>query len=60
MTNATKALMIALLNSGLSLLVSFGFTLTDAQTAAVTGFANALLAVWVAVTYQNSPKRKAD
>lgn len=57
MTNATKALLIAVFNAGLALAVSFGLTLTDAQTVALTGFVNACLALWVALTYKNSPKR---
>lgn len=60
MTNAAKAQIIAVLNSGLSLLIAFGITLSDAQTAAVTGFANACLLLWVGLTYKDSPKRKSD
>ncbi len=60
MTNATKALIITLANSVLAVAVAFGVSITDAQTAAITGLLNAGLAVWVALTYQNSPKRTPD
>lgn len=60
MTNTTKALIISLANAALTLIVSFGVTLTDAQTAAITGGLNAALAVWVALTYKDSAKRIAD
>lgn len=57
MTNATKALLIAVFNSALALAAAFGLSLSDAQTAALTGFVNAVLAAWVGLTYKNSPKR---
>lgn len=60
MTNATKALIIAAINAGLVLVVSFGVSLSDAQTAAIIGAANAGLALYVALTYQNSPARKSN
>ena len=56
-TNATKALVISLVNAGLGLLVAFGVSFTDAQIAAILGFGNAVLAAVVAVTYKSSPKR---
>lgn len=57
MTNATKALLITLINAGLVLIVSFGVTVSDGQQTAITGFVNAALAIWVALTYTNSAKR---
>ena len=60
MTNATKAVILGLVNAGLTLVTSFGVTLTDAQTAAVTGFVNAALVAWVALTFKKSPKRVPD
>lgn len=55
MTNALKAAIIAALNAGLGVLVAFGVELTDAQMAAVLGFGNAVLALWIALSYKNSP-----
>lgn len=60
MTNASKAQIIAAVNSGLALLVSFGVTLTDAQTAAISIAVNSLLGLWIALTYGNSAKRIPD
>jgi len=60
MTNATKALLIAALNSALGLAVAFGVELSDAQVAALLGFGNAALALVVALTYKNSPTRTPD
>lgn len=57
MTNATKAVIIALANELLALLIAFGVELSDAQTAAIAGTLNAFLVLYVAVTYKNSPKR---
>lgn len=57
MTNATKAGIIAVLNSGLGLLVAFDVALTQAQLGALDTFANAVLGVWVALTYRQSVKR---
>lgn len=60
MTNATKALLISLINAALVLFVAFGVSFSDNQTAALQGFVNALLALWVGLTYKQSPKRIAD
>jgi hypothetical protein len=57
MTNATKAVVITVVNAALGLLVAFGVDLSDAQTSAITTFANAVLFAWVAFTYKDSPKR---
>ena len=60
MTNATKGGIIAALNAFLGLLVAFGVPFTDAQTAAILGFGNAALALWVGLTRENSAKRVPD
>lgn len=60
MTNATKAGVIAILNAAIALAVSFGVELSDAQTASVVALANAILGLWVAATYKQSPKRIPD
>jgi hypothetical protein len=60
MTNATKAQIIVLINTGMSLLIAFGFSLSDAQTAAITSFVNAALGVWVGLTYTHSKLRKNE
>jgi hypothetical protein len=56
-TNATKAVLISVLNGGLGLLVAFHVTLTQPQLGAIDAFANALLAAWVLLTYTRSAKR---
>jgi hypothetical protein len=58
LSNATKGAIILVVNSGLALLVSFGVNLTDAQQASILGFANALLGLWLLLTYQDSPYRR--
>lgn len=60
MTNTTKAICISVLNATLGLAVAFGLNLTDTQTAAILGFGNALLALFVAATYKDSAKRIPD
>ena len=60
MTNSTKAAVIAVLNAALGLAVAFGVNLSDAQTASILGFGNAVLALWVGLTYKNSAKRIPD
>lgn len=57
MTNTTKANIIAVLNAALGLLVSFGVNLSDAQLASILTGANAVLVLWVSLTYKNSAKR---
>lgn len=60
MTNATKALLIALANAALGLVTAFGVSLSDAQTSAITVAVNAALALVVALTYKASAKRIPD
>lgn len=60
MTNATKAAVIAVLNAALGLLVAFGVSLTEVQTAAILALGNSVLALWVGLTYKNSPTRVPD
>lgn len=57
MTNATKANIIAALNALLGLLVAFGVDVTEAQTAAILVFANAIGIIAVSLTFKSSPKR---
>lgn len=57
MTNATKANLIAAINALLALAVTFGVNLSDAQTAAVSVAVNAILTLWVGLTYKDSPTR---
>jgi hypothetical protein len=58
MTNTTKAHVIVAVNAVLALVAAFGVSLSDKQTGAIVLAVNALLSLWVAVTYKNSPKRK--
>ena len=60
MTNATKAAIIALVNTGLGLLTAFDVALTEAQKGAIIAFVNAALVLVVLLTYKNSPKRTPD
>lgn len=60
MTNATKALLIALINSLLGVLAAFGAGFTEAQNGAILAAVNAGLALVVALTYKNSPTRVPD
>lgn len=57
MTNATKALIIAVVNAGFGVVQAFDVPLTDKQIGALMVFANAALALVVALTYKQSPKR---
>ena len=58
MTNTTKAHVIVAINAIMIVVTSFGVTLTDKQQGAIQLAVNADLSLWVALTYQNSPKRK--
>lgn len=60
MTNATKAVVVALVNACVALVIAFGVALTDAQQFAIALTANTALTAWVALTYKNSPKRIPD
>lgn len=60
MTNASKGVVISVLNAALGLAVAFGVNLSDLQTAAILGFGNAVLALVVLATYKDSPKRTPD
>lgn len=59
-TNAVKAGIIALVNAALGLLVAFDVALSQLQQGAVLAFVNAALALWVSLTYKDSPKRIPD
>lgn len=60
MTNATKAQIIVLINAVLALLQAFGVDLTDEQQGAILVVVNALLGLWVGLTYNQSRKRKSN
>lgn len=60
MTNSTKAAIIAVLNAALGLLIAFGVPVTETQTAAILALGNSVLALWVGLTYKNSPTRVPD
>jgi hypothetical protein len=60
MTNATKGVVVALVNAALGVVVSFGVGLTDVRQAAITTFVNAGLSAWILLTYKNSPTRVPD
>ena len=61
MTNATRAAIVAAANAVLSTLVILDlFALTNEQAGSIGVSLNALLGVWVAFTYKDSPKRIPD
>lgn len=60
MTNTTKGLIAAFINSGLGLAVAFGLPLSTEQVGALTLFLNAGIALFIALTYKNSPRRIPD
>jgi hypothetical protein len=59
-TNATKALLLAVLNAALGVAIVFGAPLTSAQTGAIVTLGNAVGALAVALTYKRSRKRRPD
>lgn len=59
-TNATKANLIAVINSGLLLALAFGLQLSQGQVAAIMVFVNALGVLFVSVTYKWSKTRVPD
>lgn len=59
-TNAQRAAVLAVVNACLGAAVAFGAPLSEDQYAAVAVAANALLGLWVALTYKSSPKRIPD
>lgn len=56
-TNAAKAQVIIAINGVLALLVAFHVVLTTAQLGAIDVAANAVLGLFVALTYTQSHKR---
>lgn len=60
MTNATKALIISVLNAALGLVVVFGVDLSAEQIAAILALANSVGALVVGLTYKSSAKRVPD
>jgi hypothetical protein len=60
LTNATKAQLIVAINAILVLVTAFGLDLSNEQMAAVTAAANAVLSLWIGLTYKDSPKRVPD
>jgi hypothetical protein len=60
MTNATKALVISVLNAALGVAVVFGVSITEVQTGAIMVLANSVGALVVALTYKRSAKRIPD
>ena len=60
MTNATKAVLLSVVNAALGAAVAFGAPLTETQTGAIFALANTIAALVVAVTYKDSAKRIPD
>jgi len=56
-TNAVKAQVIVVINAVLALLAAFHVVLTNPQIGALTVAIDALLGLYVAVTYTRSHKR---
>lgn len=60
MTNSLKAGIIAALNGAFGVAIAFDVPLTEIQIGAINVFVNAILGLWVALTYKNSPSRIPD
>lgn len=60
MSNATKGLVSAFLNTVLVLVIAFGVELSTDQVGAIMACVNAGLALWIGLTYRQSAKRIAD
>jgi hypothetical protein len=60
MTNAVRAQIVVAVNAILAVVASFGFNVSDNQMGTISLAVNAILGVWVALTYKDSPKRIAD
>jgi hypothetical protein len=60
LTNASKAQVIAVVNAALGLVIAFGVNMTSAQQVSITTLVNAVLALWVGITYKASPRRTPD
>lgn len=60
MTNATKAQIIVVINALFAFLQAFGVDLTDEQQGAILVLINALLGLWVGLTYNSSHKRVSN
>lgn len=60
MTNAVRAQIIVAVNALLALAANFGVGVSSNQAGAISLAVNAVLGVWVALTYKNSPKRILD
>jgi hypothetical protein len=52
------ALVMAVVNSGLALLLAFGLNMTDTQQGSVQAFVNALLVMVAAVAHSNAKRTK--
>jgi len=59
-TNTTKANVIAAVNALLGLAIVFGVNLTADQTGAIVIAVNAVLSLYVGLTYKSSAKRIPD
>lgn len=57
MTNATKANVIAAANAVMGILITFHAVLTTAQMSSIDVVLNAVLTLWIALTYRMSHKR---
>lgn len=60
MTNATKAVILGLVNAAFGLCIAFDIILTTAQQGAIVAFVDLALTAWIGITYKNSPKRIPD
>lgn len=60
MTNATRAQIVVVVNAALAMLVAFGVNVSDGQQAAIQGGVNALLGLWISLTFHKSPYREID
>ena len=57
MTNATKAQVLAVVNAAIGVLLAFHVILTQPQLGAIDIAVNAVLSLWVGLTYTQSSMR---
>ncbi len=57
-SNATKAQAIIAINALMAVLVEFGIDLSEKQQAAIAILVNALLSLYIGLTFKQSGKRK--
>jgi hypothetical protein len=60
LTNATKGMILGVVSTVLALILAFGVELSSEQVAAIIAAVDAVLVLWIGLTYKESPKRIPD